>query len=147
VTKYLISVQRTIGASPQRCFDIIADPAMHPVIDGSGSVRAAHGDNPARLAPGVEFGMDMKLGGRYKITNRVVEFDEPRLIAWRHFNGHVWRYRFEPDGDHRTLVTEQWDATRVWNRSLLVAFGFATRNRRGMRATLERLAEQAKTEA
>lgn len=24
------------------------------------------------------------------------EFDEDRLIAWRHFAGHRWRYELEP---------------------------------------------------
>jgi len=37
----LVSEDIIIAAEPQTLFDIIADPAMHPVIDGSGSVRAA----------------------------------------------------------------------------------------------------------
>jgi hypothetical protein len=51
---------------------------------------------PQRLSAGAKFGMDMKLGAPYKIVNTVIEFDEPKVIAWRHFNGHVWRYLFEP---------------------------------------------------
>ena len=33
--------ERVIAADPQRLFDIVADPAMHPVIDGSGTVQAS----------------------------------------------------------------------------------------------------------
>lgn len=139
MNRYLISVERHIPADAQALFDVLADPAMHPVIDGSGTVRAVIHRSPARLHLGAEFGMDMRLGTRYRVTNRVVEFDEPQRIGWRHFNGHVWRYILcSVDGG--TLVTEQWDATGVWNRAALAMLGFPRRNRKGMIATLERLA-------
>lgn len=138
MSKYLVTEQRLIAAPPQRIFDIVADPAMHPVLDGSGSVRAARLGNPLRLALGATFGMDMKLGASYKIRNTVLEFEEGRRIAWRHFNGHVWRYLFEPTGSG-TRVTEQWDARPAKNRLLLLLMGFGRRNRRGIRATLTQL--------
>ena len=51
---------------------------------------------PERLSQGATFGMDMKpFGMPYKIRNTVVEFDEGRRIAWRHFGGHRWRYVLE----------------------------------------------------
>jgi uncharacterized protein YndB with AHSA1/START domain len=134
----LVSENRIIAAPAQRLFDIVADPAMHPLIDGSGSVRAARADVPARLALGVTFGMDMHIGGSYRVTNRVIEFDEPSRIAWRHFNGHVWRYTFEPV-DGGTRVTEEWDARPAKNRLFLRLVGFPRRNRRGMIATLKKL--------
>lgn len=142
VSAYLVSETRVIAADPQRLFDIVADPAMHPKMDGSGSVQSAREGNPARLSKGAKFGIDMKIGASYKITNTVVEFDEPKLIAWRHFNGHVWRYLFEPVGD-ATLVTEQWDARPAKNRLLLRLAGFPARNRKGIIATLARLDELA----
>jgi hypothetical protein len=111
---------------------------MHPVMDGSGTVQAPQGEVPSRLHAGATFGMDMRLGAPYKITNTVVEFEEGRRIAWRHFNGHVWRYLFEPV-DGGTRVTEQWDARRVWNRLVLRLTGFPARNRAGIVATLEKL--------
>lgn len=142
MNRYLVSVQRHIAAEPARLFDIVATPTMHPVMDGSGTVLTARDGNPPRLCLGASFGMDMKLGTSYRITNRVIEFEDPRRIAWRHFNGHLWRYVFEsaPGG---TLVTEQWDASKVWNRWLLGLVGFPERNRAGMTATLERLADLA----
>lgn len=137
-----MSESRVIAADPQRLFDIVADPAQHPVIDGSGSVRASQDAAPPRLALGSRFGMDMKIGAPYKITNKVVEFEEGRLIGWRHFNGHVWRYLFEPV-DGGTKVTEQWDARPAKNRIGLLLLGFPARNRRGIRRTLQRLDEVA----
>ena len=86
--------------------------------------------------------MDMKLGATYKIMNTVVEFDEPNRIAWRHFNGHVWRYMFEAV-DGGTKVTEQWDARPTGEEPGSGAQGFPARNRAGIRATLDRLAEIA----
>jgi hypothetical protein len=141
-SRYLVSVTRLIPAERQWLFDVVADPAQHPVIDGSGSVKAARPGGPDRLSLGARFSMDMKLGADYRILNTVVEFDEPELIAWRHFNGHIWRYRFTeaPGG---TVVTEEWDARSARNRLALVLLRFPQRNRAGMIATLDRLAELA----
>lgn len=138
MSRYLVSEQRTIDVPARVLFNIVADPTMHPVIDGSGTVLALRGAAD-RLTLGAEFGMQMHLGAGYRIQNRVTEFDEDRRIAWRHFNGHIWRYLFEPTGTG-TRVTEQWDATAVWNRELLIWLGFARRNRRGIVGTLDRLA-------
>jgi hypothetical protein len=138
VSAYLVSESKVIAAEPQRLFDLVADPAIHPVMDGSGSVQAMRDGAPDRLSLGAKFGMDMKLGAGYKIVNTVVEFDEPKVIAWRHFNGHVWRYLFEPV-DGGTKVTEQWDARPAKNRIFLRLSGFPARNRKGIVATLDKL--------
>ena len=140
MSTYLVSESRVIAAAPKTLFDIVADPAMHPKIDGSGSVQAMRTGGPDRLSLGAKFGMDMKLGASYKITNTVVEFEEGRLLAWRHFNGHIWRYIFEPV-EGGTKVTEQWDATAVKSRLTLRLMGFPSRNLAGIQATLKRLAE------
>lgn len=142
MSAYLVSESRVIAADPQTLFDIVADPAMHPEMDGSGSVQASQSGGPARLSLGAEFGMDMKIGVQYKITNTVVEFEEPALLAWRHFNGHVWRYSFAPV-EGGTLVTEQWDARPAKNRIFLRLSGFPGRSRRGIIATLDRLSTLA----
>ena len=135
---HLISVERVMPASPSAIFDVLADPAQHPVIDGGGTVRAAKGDNPARLSLGAKFGMDMKIGASYQISNKVVEFEEDRRIGWRHFNGHVWRYVLEPI-DGGTLVREEWDPTRADHQLVVKLLGFERRNRRAMTKTLQKL--------
>ena len=137
--KKVLSATKVVPATPQQIFDLLADPAQHPTIDGSGSVRKAQPSAPTRLSLGARFGMDMKIGVPYKITNEVVEFDEPKQIGWRHFGGHIWRYILEPV-DGGTLVTEQFD----WNKSksplVLKLQGALHKNQKSMEATLERLA-------
>ena len=131
---------RFVPADPQAIFDLLADPAQHPTIDGSGSVRASKEESPARLEMGARFGMSMKLGVPYKVTNTVVEFDEPSLIGWRHMGGHVWRYRLRPV-EGGTEVTEEFDMRPMKGAFLLKATGAPKRNAKAIEATLDRLAE------
>ncbi|MCW2851997.1 MAG: Polyketide cyclase / dehydrase and lipid transport, partial [Nocardioides sp.] len=75
-----------------------------------------------------------------KITNKVVELEPDRLIAWRHKGLHRWRYELEPTDDGGTQVTETWDLTRY---PRLVARGFHTvlgkKTRQAIEATLVKL--------
>jgi len=132
-------VSRVIDAPAGRIFALLTDPAMHPRLDGSGSVLAARPDGPDRLELGAKFGMDMRLGTRYKIENTVVEYEPDRLIAWRHFNGHRWRWRLNALDDHRTEVTETFDWSTARVPILISLSGFPRRNRRAIQQTLDRL--------
>ncbi len=98
----------TIAAPPATVFAILSDPRQHPRIDGSGNVKGSI-SGPDSLELGSEFGMDMKQGASYKIKNTVVEFEQDRLIAWRHMSPHRWRYELSPTADGGTAVTETWD--------------------------------------
>ncbi len=135
----VISETRTIPAPAAAIFDLLADPSRHGLIDGSGSVRGPLDDAPARLTPGAKFGMSMKLGAPYRIQNTVVEFEEGRRIAWRHFGRHVWRYLLEPIDEQSTRVTEQFDETRAPLRPVYGLIGARDRNRRSITETLQRL--------
>lgn len=135
-----ISVSRVIAAPPQRIFDLLADPKMHPVIDGGGTVRSPRGDNPQRLELGAKFGMNMKLGVPYAILNTVVEFEEGKRIAWCHPARNIWRYVLEPV-EGGTKVTETFDprGARPGVGTFTQLFGFRKRNQAGMDKTLERI--------
>jgi uncharacterized protein YndB with AHSA1/START domain len=135
-----VSVSRVIPADRQAIFDLLADPAMHPKIDGSGTVRDVQEGGPERLSDGARFGMDMKMGAPYKILNTVVEFEEGERIAWRHFHGHRWRYELE-DVDGGTKVTETFDWSTAKAKLPLELAGIPRRNEAGMVKTLERLEE------
>lgn len=144
----IVSAGTTIDAPPEVVFAILADPRQHPRIDGSGSLRGRV-TGPERLARGAEFGMDMKMYGLpYKIRNRVVEFEENRLIAWRHFGGHRWRYELEPVGAG-TRVTESFDYSpyNALGAAIIRVAGFPERNRRGIEETLVRLTAAAEEDA
>ena len=134
-----ISVSRVVPAPPERVFGLLADPTRHPDVDGSGSVKKAR-NNPGRLSLGARFGMDMRLGLPYRVTNEVVEFEEARRIAWRNeLGGQTWRYELEPaDGGTRVTETFDWSTAKV--PFVLELTGFPARNRKGMEASLERLA-------
>ena len=135
-----ISVSRVIHAPAQQIFDLLADPKMHPEIDGGGTVQSPRGDNPERLSLGAKFGMNMKLGARYPILNTVVEFEDGKRIAWCHPARNIWRYELEPV-DGGTKVTETFDPSdaRPGVGTFSQLFGFGKRNRAGMEKTLERI--------
>lgn len=102
------SVSIVIKSSPQEVFNLLADPTKHQVIDGSHSIRGVL-SAPARLYLGAKFGMKMKLGIRYRITNTVIEFEEGKKIAWRHLGRWVWRYEVTDLGAGSVRVVESFD--------------------------------------
>ncbi len=129
-----------VAAPPEQVFALLADPARHAELDGSGTVRGRV-SGPARLALGDRFRMRMRLGLPYVISNQVVEFEEGRRIAWRHFGRHVWRYEVEPvDGGAR--VTETFDWAPALAPRLLELARIPARNARGIEQTLARLARR-----
>ncbi|MBB4684827.1 SRPBCC family protein [Amycolatopsis jiangsuensis] len=132
-----VSRTAVVAAPPEQIFELLADPAQHPLIDGSGTVRAARGSS--RLSLGSTFGMDMKMGASYRIRNTVVEFEENRLIAWRHFSGHRWRWLLEPEGEGHTRVTETFDWSTARVPFAIELAGFPKRNAEGIEKTLARL--------
>jgi len=133
-----ISVSRTIAAPAERIFDVLADPAMHARIDGSDTVLDSTEGQP-RLRLGARFGMKMRIAVPYNISNEVVEFEEGRRLAWRHFGHHIWRYELEPV-EGGTKVTESFDMTTAKSPLMLRLLRAPQRNRESIRATLERLA-------
>lgn len=137
-----VSDTRVIDAPAAEIFELLADPAKHPLIDGSGTVLAARSTGPRRLKLGEKFGMDMKMGLPYKILNTVVEFEEDRLIAWRHFYGHRWRWQLRDLGDGRTEVTETFDWSTTPIGFLLELVKFPGKNLKAIRATLDRLQQR-----
>jgi len=135
----VVSESRFVPAPAAAIFDLLADPSKHCEFDGSGTVRASHSGAPARLSLGAKFGMEMKMGAPYKITNEVVEFEENARIAWRHFGGHIWRYILEPV-EGGTRVTEQFDWRTNKSPLMIRVLRLDRRNRASITATLERLA-------
>ena len=142
-TERTVSGSRVIAAPPEAIFDVLADPAMHPVIDGSETVRATMEGGRPRLRLGTEFGMRMRIVVPYRITNRVVEFEEGRRIAWTHIGGARWRYELEPvEGGTKVTETYDWStATVFFYDPGIRLLGFPRRNKIGIERTLDRLAE------
>lgn len=134
-----VSVSKVIAADAGPIFDVLADPARHGEIDGSGMVLDVRGGG-TRLALGAKFEMDMKLGPiPYRISNHVLEFEENRRIAWAHMGGHRWRYELEPvDGGTKVTETFDWSTAKI--PKFIELAGYPKRHPAIMEATLERLA-------
>lgn len=137
----VISRSIIVPAPPGEIFEILADPRRHGEIDGSGTVKGARAAAPQRLSLGARFGMDMRIGLPYRITNTVVEFEENRRIAWQHLGGHVWRYVLEPV-DGATQVTEEFDWTNNRSPLMLRLMNAQKRNAESIERTLQNLKDR-----
>ncbi|MGB3412767.1 MAG: SRPBCC family protein [Microthrixaceae bacterium] len=137
-----VSVSRVIKADAQKIFDVIADPTLHHVIDGSGTVRHASGKS-RKLSLGDKFSTNMRLYVPYRMSNKVVEYTEGRVIAWSHVGGWRWRYELESisEGEDAgsTRVTESFDWSTAKAGLYVTALGWPKRNLAGMKKTLARL--------
>lgn len=162
MTEPSVCVARDIPASAERIFSILARPAAHGDVDGTGMLRGAL-DHVVISSVGDVFAMKMFNDemGEYVMENRVVEFEPGRRIAWepvlRSISNpchelrvgvsvfQVWGWRLEPlDVDH-TRVTETYDCSHSpeW---LKEAINGGEAWRPGMAASLENL-ERLATEA
>ena len=129
-----------IDAPAQQIFDLIADPRCHPLFDGSGTLQG-NISGPERLYLGAKFGMAMKIKLPYRITNRVVAFDESRKISWCHLMKWTWSYELKDLGAGRTEVTETFDASDIpWlANKWLTATGSLAHNPKWMAKSLVQL--------
>jgi uncharacterized protein YndB with AHSA1/START domain len=146
----VVSVERVINAPAADIFAVVADASRHPEIDGSGSVKRLKQGAPEQLALGTTFGMSMKLGVPYSMSNTVIEFEPDKRIAWqttfagplgRLIGGRIWRHELEMSGGGNTLVRETWDITQDKQRFVLKAGPVGKQTKDAMTRTLERLAE------
>ena len=137
-----VSSSIVVDAPADIIFNLLADPARHSEIDGSNSVKGAV-RNPSRLSKGAKFRMRMhRYGVPYLITNTVVEFEENRRIAWRHWARHIWRWELEPLDADRTKVTETFDWGPALAGFAYPTIGYPKQNARDIKATLDRLADR-----
>lgn len=115
-----------IDAPAEVIFDVLADPAKHAAIDGTGWVRESL-DNQPLTGSGQIFRMDMYHENHpdrgYRMANRVQVFDRPTAISWEPgydtgdgslgFGGWSWRYDLVPEGPSKTKVTLSYDWSAV----------------------------------
>ena len=110
----LAAARIVINKPASELFDFIANPKNHPKIDGSKMVRGkAYG--PKRLSMNSWFVMRQLRFGKipYLMPNKVVEFEEGKLIAWRNASPSRWRYEFVAQSDGTTQVTQYLDCSRT----------------------------------
>jgi hypothetical protein len=149
----VVSVERVIAAPASELFAIVADTTRHPEIDGSGAVVKPKAGSPSQLRLGATFGMSMKAGVPYSMSNTVIEFEQDRRIAWktvlsgflgRFLGGRIWRYEFEPV-EGGTLVRESWDISLDKQGTFLRRGKLPSMTAESMTKTLARLATLAES--
>ncbi|MEV6156787.1 SRPBCC family protein [Nonomuraea sp. NPDC052129] len=121
-----VSATLTVAAPAARVFAVLADPAAHAAIDGTGWVQ-----EPADRAPLTEVGQVFRMAmyhakhpdGDYRVANKVAVLDPPRAIGWLtgteeedgrlELGGWIWRYDLTPLGPSETEVTLTYDWSAV----------------------------------
>jgi hypothetical protein len=134
------TVSRKIAAPAGEIFKILADPARHLDIDGSGLLKDTSG-NAVISGLGDKFAVRMynPLTAYYETLSEVVEYERDRRLAWEptiiavtypedeenlgvHL-GQRWTYALEPIDSGTTLVREIYsiDCTKMpeWLRAFL----------------------------
>jgi hypothetical protein len=125
----VLSISRDIDAPATQLFALLARPADHVAIDGSGLVRGPADD---QVISGIGDVFEMRMCndflGDYVTENHVVEFDLDRRIAWEPVlketdhpeaqsnigvRAHLrWRWELTPLPGSGTRVTESYDLSR-----------------------------------
>lgn len=120
-----VSATRVINAPAEAIFAVLADPAQHAAIDGTGWVGESLDSTPL-TSPGQIFRMSMyhpnHPDGTYQMANRVQKFDPPNTISWEpgydddgtlRFGGWTWCYDLTAAGPSITAVTLSYDWSAV----------------------------------
>jgi hypothetical protein len=121
-----ISATLTFAVPAARVFEVLADPATHAAIDGTGWIEEPV-DRAALTEAGQIFRMGMYHAGHpdvhYQTVNKIEVLDPPRAIAWvtgqelgngeLEFGGWLWRYDLAPLGPSETEVTLSYDWSAV----------------------------------
>lgn len=141
-----VSVERLIAAPAEKIFAVLTDPSGHCEIDGSGTL-AQLTTSKTPLTLGSTFSMRVRMAVPYTVKNRVLEFEDDRLITWAHWQGQRWSYRLESQPDGSTLVRETFDWSTAKFKWGIVLFGAPRKNVPNMERTLERLAALVETPA
>ncbi len=126
MTDERVSATTVIHAPAEVVFRMLADPATHAAIDGTGRVRGPVDPGPLTAA-GQVFRMAMyhedHPDGEYQTANRVRVFEPPTTISWEtgydagdgelRFGGWSWQYDLAPAGVSSSEVTLSYDWSAV----------------------------------
>ncbi|GAB3235776.1 SRPBCC family protein [Mycolicibacterium hippocampi] len=121
-----MNVSTTIDAPAGKVFAVLAEPANHAAIDGTGWVRESLDGKPL-TGTGQIFRIamyhDNHPDGHYEMANKVLAFEPDRAIGWEpgqagadgiiEFGGWTWHYDLEPVGPQQTRVTLVYDWSAV----------------------------------
>ena len=121
-----VSATITIDALAKAIFAVLADPAKHAGIDGTGWVGDPVDRQPL-TSSGQIFRMAMyhpnHPNGNYEMANQLLAFDPPTVISWKPgyytddgtlaFGGWMWRYDLAQLSPSETEVRLSYDWSAV----------------------------------
>ncbi|WP_420112164.1 SRPBCC family protein [Pseudactinotalea sp.] len=143
----VVTAERVVRAPAEVIFELIADPARQPEWDGNDNLAQAEPGQRVR-AVGEVFTVTLTKGTPR--PNRVVAFEEGRVIAWRPAPtgepepGHEWRWELQPTADG-TLVRHVYDWTHLTDAKRFERARSTTSE--NLAASIERLAALAEAQA
>jgi uncharacterized protein YndB with AHSA1/START domain len=127
-----IEVSKTVAASPEQVFAVLADPKRHAEFDSADMLRGAgeKSDQVSKVGDEFVIAMHNDILGNYEIVNEVVSFEENRRIGWAprlhpsadayrdkignmNPGGHTYTWELEPASDGGTKVTQIYDWSNV----------------------------------
>lgn len=122
-----LRVSRTVEASPEALFALLATPSRHAEFDEAGMLCGLESAPTPVTGVGDVFIMHMHQPalGAYRIRNTVIAYLPNRTIGWApelyprdgytdqlgdmQARGHTYTWHLEPAGDGRTTVTQVYD--------------------------------------
>lgn len=155
-TSRKIQVSKVIDAPAKDIFELLADPARHTDLDGSGMLRGVEGKSQPLLAIGQTFTMNMHQDslGDYRMVNSVTALVPEARIGWEpkldpscelasrigdmQVRGHTFTYDLrEVDGG--TEVTETYDWMSVKDEQFLAMLPVVSEE--NLKGSLDKIAE------
>ncbi len=138
----IVCAEGIVSAPVDIVFEQIANPSLQPAWDGNDNLQtAAKGQRVHAVGDTFDVTLTHDLQVR---RNRVVEFEEGRLIAWLPSPvdadppGHLWRWELEPLQDGTTRVVHTYDWTNLHDASRVAKARRTTSER--LQASIDRLA-------
>jgi len=142
----VVSASELVNAPAATIFELIADPARQPEWDGNNNLTVAA---PGQRVHQVGDVFEMTTTKGEVRSNRIVEFEEGRRIAWRPSAvgkpepGHLWRWELEPQADGATKVTHTYDWTELTDPKRLDRARWTTPDR--LASSIKNLKTQAES--
>ncbi|MEW5809526.1 MAG: SRPBCC family protein [Actinomycetota bacterium] len=150
-----LTLTTVVDVEPAAVFAVLADPANHAAIDGTGWVRDAL--DPEYLTENgqvfrIAMYHDNHPDGHYEMANKVIAYEPNRTIAWEpgqaradgalEFGGWTWRYDLDRTGPGQTRValTYDWSAVPAVIREHIAFPPFPTSHLENSLANLAKLA-------
>lgn len=141
----VVTAERLVHAPAADIFELIADPARQPEWDGNDNLAEAE---PGQRVHGAGEVFTVTLTKGTARPNRVVAFQEGRLIAWRPAPpgepepGHEWRWELVPTAEG-TLVRHVYDWSDLTDERRFERARSTTRA--NLAASIDRLAALAES--